>query len=244
MGNPVVHFEVTGPDDGALITFYRELFGWGLETLPDGSYTLIDTTGGAGINGGIAKSQRGERWSTFYVEVDDLQAVLDEAESLGAKTVVPVTEHPAVTFAMFTDPDGLLVGIVKSAEPATEEQQGPSPGTGAPVDWFEVLGSDTQRTQAFYTEMFGWNVTSGPAGYGLVDTGAEEAIQGGVGSMGEAHWATIYAHVPDVEEALARAEKLGGSRVYGPAAVDEQLQTGAFRDPAGNPFGVYHRASR
>jgi predicted enzyme related to lactoylglutathione lyase len=51
-----------------------------------GGYTLIDTCGGGGINGGIGKSQTGEPWSTFYVEADDLQAVLDKAESLGAKT--------------------------------------------------------------------------------------------------------------------------------------------------------------
>jgi hypothetical protein len=29
-------------------------------------------------------------------------------------------------------------------------------------------------------------------------------------------------------------------RVYGPNAVDDHMQTGAFRDPAGNVFGVYH----
>jgi uncharacterized protein len=237
MGNPVVHFEVGGPDDGPLITFYSELFGWGLNSLP--GYTLVDTKGGAGINGGIGKSRTGDPWSAFYVEVDDLQAALDKAASLGGETVVPVTELPGVTYAMFSDPDGLLVGIVKSA-PADEEQQGPSPGTGAPVDWFEVLGSDAGRTQGFYTEMFGWTITEGEGGYGLVDTGVGRGIQGGIGTAGDTRWATIYASVPDVEDALAQAEKLGGSRVYGPMAVDDHMQTGAFRDPAGNPFGVYH----
>ena len=60
------------------------------------------------------------------------------AEALGGKTVMPVTEIPGlVTFAMFNDPDGLLVGIVKGAGPQEGEPPVPSAGDGAPVDWFE-----------------------------------------------------------------------------------------------------------
>ena len=121
MGNAVVHFEIGGPDDAPLAAFYGELFGWTLQPFEGGGYTLIDTNGGGGINGGIGKSQTGEPWSTFYVEAADLQAVLDKAESLGGKTVMPVTDFGgAVIIAMFNDPDGLLVGIVKAADPAVD----------------------------------------------------------------------------------------------------------------------------
>src|SRR5215467_749185 len=142
MGNAVVHFEIGGPDDKPLVDFYGQLFGWNLQPFEGGGYTLIDTRGGGGINGGIGKSQTGEPWSTFYVEAEDLQAVLGKAESLGAKTVMPVTDFGgAVTIAMFNDPDGLLVGLVKAAEPGQEGGPGPSSGSGEAVDWFEVLGS-------------------------------------------------------------------------------------------------------
>jgi predicted enzyme related to lactoylglutathione lyase len=212
MGNPVVHFEIGAAEDEPLVKFYGELFGWRLRTVPGVGYTLVDTAGGAGINGGIGRSHTGQPWSTFYVEVDDPQAVLDKAGSLGATTVQPVTELPGMaTFAMFD---------------------------GAPVDWFEVLGADAGQAKAFYSELFGWTI--GQGGYGLVDTAAGRGIQGGVGAGGEVRWATVYASVPDVEQALARAEGLGAVRVYGPNPVDDHTQTGAFRDPAGNVFGVYH----
>ncbi|HEV8650938.1 MAG TPA: VOC family protein [Actinomycetes bacterium] len=244
MGNPVVYFELGGVEHEPLVKFYGELFGWRLQTIPGSNYALVDTQGGGGINGGIGKSRTGEPWSTFYVEAGDLQAVLDQAESLGAKTVMPVTEIPGrVTFAMFNDPDGLLIGLVKGEEPAEGAPQGPSAGTGAPVDWFEVLGADATRTQAFYTALFGWKINEGAPGYGLVDTGAGRGIQGGLGAGEEARWATVYASVPDVEGTLARAEELGGRRIYGPMAVDDHMQTGAFRDLAGNVFGVYHHGS-
>ena len=105
-----------------------------------------------------------------------------------------------------------------------------------------VSCSDAVRTQAFYTELFGWTVNPDEPGYGLVDTGAGRGMQGGLGAGQGAGWATVYASVPDVEATLARAEQLGGARVYGPNAVEDHMQTGALRDPAGNVLGVYHHA--
>lgn len=228
MANPVVRFEIGAAEDQPLVRFYGELFGWGLQAVADG-YTLVDTRGGSGINGGIGRSQSGEPWATFYVEVDDLEASLDRAEALGGRTVWRAAE-PGMVFAMFGDPDGLLVGLQRAG---ASVQGAPSAGDGAAVDWFEVLGADAGRSQAFYAELFGWAVPGGA--YGLVSAG----ISGGIGAGGEARWATVYASVGDVEAALGRAEGLGATREYGPNQVDDHTWTGMFRDPAGNPFGVY-----
>jgi uncharacterized protein len=257
VGNAVVHFEVGAADDGHLVAFYTELFGWELKGAPGVGYTLIDTRGGRGINGGIGKSRTGEPWSAFYVETDDLQATLDRANSLGGTTAVPVTgSGGAVTFAMFNDPDGLLVGLVGApAEPSQGDEPAASAGSGAPVTWFEVAGSDAARTQRFYADLFGWAVdNSGLPGYRVARTGAGRGLPGGgLGGGEDARWATVYAEVADVDQTLSRAEELGGSRVlapglsglksaartalYGP--VEEDMKTGAFRDPAGNVFGIY-----
>jgi uncharacterized protein len=242
MGNRVVYFEVGARDHEVLARFYRELFGWRVEQASDG-YASIDTRAGAGLNGGVGRSNDGTPWVSFYVAAEDPQALLDQAASLGGGTVLPVTDIPGVaTFAMFGDPDGHPVGIVK-ADPASEEPMpGPSAGDGVAVDWFEVLGGDAARTQRFYRELLGWTVADADfPGYQLVDTQAGKgAVAGGLGG-GARHgtWATVYANVPDVEAALARAEQLGGSRVYGPDRVDDHMRTGALRDPAGNVFGVY-----
>ena len=256
MGNAVVHFEVGAADDGPLVAFYGELFGWGLQGFPGGGYTTIDTRGGGGINGGIGKSQAGEPWSTFYVETDDLQATLDKANALGGTTVMPVTDFGgAVTIAMFNDPDGLLVGLVRApADAARGDGPAPSAGPGEPVTWFEVMGSNAARTQRFYADLFGWTVdSSGFPGYAVVDTGSGRGIQGGIGGGQESRWATIYAKVGNVEKTLSRAEKLGGSRITDPGvpalkaaaraalygSADDPMKTAAFRDPAGNVFGVF-----
>jgi predicted enzyme related to lactoylglutathione lyase len=255
VGNAVVHFEVGAADDELLVAFYRGLFGWGLQGLSGDGYTMIDTRGGGGINGGIGRSEKGEPWSTFCVETDDPRATLEAANSLGGRTVMPPASFGgAVTIAAFRDPDGLLVGLVQTAaEPSPAGAPAPSAGPGAPVTWFEVMGADAARTQRFYASLFGWSVDSSAfPGYATVDTGTGRGIQGGIGGGEQSRWATVYAHVDDVDQVLGRAEKLGGSRVddpgvpalkaaaraavYGSAGT---MKTGALHDPSGNVFGIY-----
>src|SRR5262249_42848224 len=155
--------------------------------MPEGGYTLIDTRGGGGINGGIGRSPTREPWSTFYVEADPLPAGAGKATVPGAQTGPPGTGFrglgaSGVVRATDGSP-GRAGGLVKAADAAQAEARGPSAGGGEAVDWFEVLGSDAKRTQAFYAELFGWSVSdAGSPGYALVDTGAGRGIQGGLGS--------------------------------------------------------------
>jgi uncharacterized protein len=110
---------------------------------------------------------------------------------------------------------------------------------GNPVVRFEIGAADDQPLVRFYGELFGWDLQAVAEGYTLVDTRGGRGINGGIGAGGEARWVTVYAAVEDVEATLARAGSLGGTRVYGPNPVDDHTDTGVFRDPAGNLFGVY-----
>jgi uncharacterized protein len=238
----VVHFEISGPDDRQLADFYAALFGWSMQPLTDPGYTLVDTRSGTGINGGIARSPDGTPSVTFYIETDDLQAALDKVNLLGGKTQTPITEMPGmVTYAKFADLDGLQIGLVL-APPDPGQALAPTAGTGAAVDWFEVLGADAGRSQRFYAEIFGWKTAATGSGYQMVDTGTARGVRGGIGTAEPGSWATVYASVADVAATLARATELGGTPEYGPVPVDNHMQTGALRDPAGNVFGVYHHA--
>ncbi|HYZ97245.1 MAG TPA: VOC family protein [Acidimicrobiales bacterium] len=120
---------------------------------------------------------------------------------------------------------------------------------GQPVVHFEIIGNDAAALQAFYSELFGWKPqrfeTNSPMNYGLVPR--EEnvlpdgtGIAGGIGEApeGESGWVTFYVEVPDVEAALADAERLGGTRVSGPDSVTEGLVIGQFRDPDGHLIGI------
>ncbi len=116
MGSPVVHFEVVGKDAQALQSFYKDAFDWQMQpAIPN--YALAFPGGGdSGINGGIGATMDGSAGHvTFYVEVPDLEATLSKIESLGGSRVMDPTDVPeGPRIAMFSDPEGHLVGIVKA----------------------------------------------------------------------------------------------------------------------------------
>ena len=119
MANPVVHFEVMGKDLGALQSFYTELFDWKPNEVPGPmEYVTIETGGDGGIGGGIgAAPEGGPSYVTFYVQVDDVQAALDKAGSLGGNTVMEPMEVPGGgMIALFRDPEDHIVGLWKGQQ--------------------------------------------------------------------------------------------------------------------------------
>ena len=120
-----------------------------------------------------------------------------------------------------------------------------------PVVHFEIIGTDPAGLRQYYAELFGWQFAvddavteqvSAPGEYGFVDgttTGEGTGLNGGVGG-GPRHTpkSLFYVGVPDVEAALAQAERLGGQRVFGPEGVPGKLIVGQFTDPEGNLVGV------
>ena len=113
MANPVVHFEVAGTDAAALQKFYASLFDWKIDANNPLNYGMVEAAEG-GIGGGVGPTPDGDSHLTWYVQVDDLQAALDKAGKLGAKTVMPPMDVPGgPSIAQFADPAGNVVGLVK-----------------------------------------------------------------------------------------------------------------------------------
>jgi uncharacterized protein len=124
MGQPVVHFEVMGKDGAALRSFYSDLFGWKIDVDNALNYGIVQRDGnvsadGTGIGGGIGVAPDGYSGHvTFYIEVPDIEAALAQAESLGGSRMMgpdKVTEE--VEIGLFNDPEGHLVGVVKTTAP-------------------------------------------------------------------------------------------------------------------------------
>jgi uncharacterized protein len=121
MQHPVVWFEVLGRDDAKLNRFYSELFGWKIDANNPMKYGMVDTGSPKGIPGGIGPAGEKTRPGvTFYVASDDLAASLTRAQELGGRTVLPPTDmKDGPTLALFEDPEGHLIGLVK---PRPEQQ--------------------------------------------------------------------------------------------------------------------------
>jgi predicted enzyme related to lactoylglutathione lyase len=117
----IVHWELMGPDAAVLNSFYHDMFGWKGEEVPGfGGYTMIpaEDTGVAGAIG--AGNEHMPSYQAIYIEVESIDEHLAKAEAMGARTAVPRTVIPGeVTFAIFHDPAGNLVGLVEEETPAS-----------------------------------------------------------------------------------------------------------------------------
>jgi predicted enzyme related to lactoylglutathione lyase len=115
MGQPVVHFEIGSPRPDLARAFYEDLFGWSITTDAATGYGLIETGAADGIGGGLMPAADDmPPYVTFYVAVPDLEATLRKAEDLGAKRLVEPTPVPGMgAFALFSDPDGNAIGLLR-----------------------------------------------------------------------------------------------------------------------------------
>lgn len=113
MANPVTHFEVLGQDAAALQNFYGQAFGWEMQDVMEGSYYMANP--GSGVQGGVGNAMGGGNGHvTFYVEVEDPAAALARIEELGGRTIQPPMDVPGgPTIALFADPEGHVIGLVK-----------------------------------------------------------------------------------------------------------------------------------
>jgi uncharacterized protein len=113
MGDPVTNFEINSADPAKARQFYSDVLGWKMDHMPQNNYTFVDTNaGGKGIGGGIGPLRDARPFITFYVVVADLNATLQKATKAGGAIVFPATKvGPTTTIALFSDPDGNVVGL-------------------------------------------------------------------------------------------------------------------------------------
>jgi uncharacterized protein len=119
MGQPVVHFEITGRDSEKLGSYYSELFGWDVDTDNPMKYGVVQreentNPDGVGIGGGIAQGPEGYPGHvTFYVEVPDVEAALAKAEEIGGSRMMgPEEVMEGLVIGLFTDPEGHVIGVL------------------------------------------------------------------------------------------------------------------------------------
>lgn len=122
MGQPVVHFEIIAKDADNARSFYADLFGWDFDTNNPMNYGIVPreantNSDGIGIAGGVGAGPEGYPGHvTFYIEVPDVKASLAKAESLGGSRVMgPEKIMDMIEIGLFNDPEGHLIGVVKTA---------------------------------------------------------------------------------------------------------------------------------
>ena len=128
MANPIVHFEIIGPDPTSLRAYYGELFDWSFaenapvavevsETSRYGFVERMSTEDGTGIPGGVGGGPGYESQCLFYVGVPDVEEALRRAVDLGGTRIMgpAVNDGGGVVVGHFKDPGGNLIGVAGPA---------------------------------------------------------------------------------------------------------------------------------
>jgi predicted enzyme related to lactoylglutathione lyase len=117
----VVHFEIPADDVARAKEFYRSVFDWQLQDMPEMNYTILrttdvdenqmPTTAGA-INGGLMQRSQETPTPVLTIDVESIDQALKQVEASGGRTVRARTEIPGMgAYAYFTDPEGNTLGL-------------------------------------------------------------------------------------------------------------------------------------
>ena len=216
---------------------------------PDGhAYTMLEADGAA-VGGAMPLSDEHRaqgvppNW-TGYVCVDDCDAAVENAKSLGGAVMRPPTDIPGIgRFAIIADPHGAVTAIMKPVPPA-EPRSRPPRGTLGHAGWHELYAGDAEADIPFYRDLFGWTETGrhdmGPMGvyhlFGNVD-GEVGGIMTKPAQLPVACWC-YYFEVADVDAAAQRVKQAGGAVVMGPMDVPGGSRVVQATDPQGANFAL------
>ncbi|WP_020657754.1 VOC family protein [Amycolatopsis benzoatilytica] len=108
-----------------------------------------------------------------------------------------------------------------------------------PVVHFEIGIRDSEKSIAFYRDLFGWDVQDAGPDYWLVSPG-NGGIGGGLmrGREDIPPYVTVYVAVDDLQPSLDRVVELGGEVLVGPTPIPDMGSFALFRDPDGNVIGI------
>lgn len=109
-----------------------------------------------------------------------------------------------------------------------------------PVVVFEIRGRDNARTQAFYRELFNWEIVAGDNGIGRAGGGIGGPEPGPVSIFlqSDAPGVTPYVQVLDLKASMERAKALGGAVINEPFDVPNGPTIARIADPDGTHIGL------
>lgn len=219
--------DLNARDPDAARAFYCGLFGWTGEfagrASEAGPYERFGLDGRVVAGMGRMSDEMRESGTpsvwVSYIRVDDVDAVVKNAEGLGGAIRLPATDISGTgRMAFVDDPTGASIAFW---QPGTEQgaQVVTEPGAFC---WNELATPDLAVAAEFYGELLGWgfrNNPHSPAPYQIIENAGRP--NGGMLQMTEewgdmpAHW-MVYFAVADARAAADRVRALGGHVHHGP----------------------------
>lgn len=248
-----IWYELMTPDPAGAREFYQAVTSW---TIQPGhgdhdDYSFITRADG-GMTGGVLglseEMQRGGARPAWlgYIGVDDVDAFLPQLQAAGGKVVMPARDVPqAGRIAMVTDCCGAPFYVMTpTPSPDGGESTAFNPQGVGSCGWNELMSSNDETAQAFYTSLFGWSLPEpmDMGEHGLYRFIAHDGVQIGaimrkMPQVPVPMW-SHYFRVSSIPVAAEAVMANGGQIVNGPMEVpgDDCIVQGI--DPQGAFFSL------
>jgi len=233
--------ELYTSDVDAATSFYAELLGAEIERaqMTELEYPMLKKDGRthAGFFFKDAEHEQVPSHWYPYFEVDDVDAAVEQAKSLGSDVFHgPATvEEAGIRLAVLGDPQHATFGVLTS----------PNPAPSGLFVWDELHAADVEAAKRYYSELLGWTTESFMDGYDVFKAG--ETLAGGLMPKSEdlpvAAWLS-YIAVDDTDAATTKARELGATLLMEPTTMENVGRFSVLADPTGAAFGLHHSTSR
>ncbi len=237
--------ELTTSDQAAAKAFYGPLLGWQANDIPlgDEAYYSMQLIDGKRV-AAIAPQPQQQRdagvpplWNS-YVSVASADATAERAKELGATVHAPPFDVMTVgRMAVIQDPQGAFFMLWQPADTIGAELVN-APGA---LVWNELQSPNLDASASFYGDLFGWQIAQAEGmqdRYLMIKNAG--ANNGGIRDLtppSPPSWLTYFG-VQDVDEALAKVDELGGSKLAGPIDIGI-AKLAVVADPQGAVFALY-----
>ncbi|HET8622345.1 MAG TPA: VOC family protein [Gemmatimonadales bacterium] len=247
-----VWHELLTSDPKAALNFYTRIVGWQAQPgQNDPSHTILKADSGAvGAVRSLppeAKQMGAPPHWLSYIETPDLDATVERAAKLGARSIKPVFDLPGRgRLAVLADPQG---AVFAAFTPSSTMQVNDPPQPGE-FSWHELITTERNAALKFYQELFGWEQ------HDALDVGAPVGIYQIFGWNGKGmggiydkpkdlpappHWLP-YAMVRDTRAAAPAITEAGGRILAGPLEVPGGDLVVIGFDPQGAAFALHSSA--
>jgi uncharacterized protein len=109
--HPVVHLELRTGNLGRACSFYGGLFGWRPERITAGANSYLALELGPELGGGVVECEVPRALWLPFVEVESVERKTEQAESLGARVLLPPRESPNGWRSVVASPDGAELAL-------------------------------------------------------------------------------------------------------------------------------------
>ena len=248
-----VWHELNTTDPSAAERFYRGITGWGIQPFEHNPSYRMWTASGVPQGGLMVLPEQAKQMGAPphwlpYLGVENVDATVRQATTLGAKTYVAPQDIPnGGRFSVLADPQGAVFAVHSAANPMPGAEGAPKLGE---FSWHELVTTDAQAAWDFYQALFGWAkmdaMDMGPQGtYQMFGRG--RFMYGGMYNKAAnvpapPSWLS-YVLVPSVDAVLSKVTAGGGKIVNGPMDVPGNDRVVMCVDAQGAAFALHSKGA-